>query len=288
MTLNLAQVRAFATVLEAGGFLEAAKRLGCAQPTVTQLVRKLETELGARLIVRSRNGAQPTPAGARFLPHALRLLHAESRAIASVSDRSLVVGAGGNIGTYLLPRLLGDFRVRAGVTAELVIATNPEIADRVECGDIDLAIMEWWDGRPGCHAEPWRQEQLVVIVPPHHPWAGEATIPPAELLETPMIGGEPGTGTGRLLREAFGEAADRVTISMTLGSTAAVKEAVRAGLGISLVMRAAVHDEVTAGSLRAIDLAGAPLKKTLFVVKPDGLPPTTMAARFHALLRDAA
>jgi DNA-binding transcriptional LysR family regulator len=287
MTLNLSQVRAFLAVIDTGGFQEAARMLGCAQPTVTQLLRKLETDLAVQLVVRNRRGAATTPAGAALLPHARRLLRAEQRAVASVANSSLAIGASGNIGTYLLPPLLQRFAKLSDVKAALVIATNPEIAERVEAGDVDIAVMEWWSDCPGFKAEVWHRERLVVIVPPGHTWARDKVIPRDWLLEVSMLGGEPGSGTGRLLQGVFGKEANRIRVSMNLGSTAAVKEAVKAGLGISLVFLSSVRDEVSAGSLCALDLEGEPLEKELIVVMPEDVPPTAPSARFRELLKEA-
>ena len=286
MTLNLTQVRAFVAVIETGGFLEAARKLGCAQPTVTQLVRRLESDLAAQLVVRDRRGAVPTQTGAHFLSHALRLLRAEERAIASVGNHSLAIGASGNIGTYVLPPLVRRFGDLSDARPNMVIATNPEIADRIEAGDIDIAVMEWWDDRPGLNAEIWRRERLVVIVAPDHAWARDKTIPRDWLLEVAMIGGETGSGTGRLLQGVFGEDASRFRVSMNLGSTAAVKEAVKAGLGISLVFLSSVRDDVRAGTLCALDLDGEPIEKDLIVVLPENIPATAPAALFRTLLRE--
>lgn len=286
MSLQLSQVRAFVTVIDTGGFLEAARKLDCAQPTVTQLVRKLESELGVQLIVRNRRGATTTPAGAAFLPHARRLLNAEARAIASVSNCSLCVGASGNIGTYLLPSVLKKFHRVSDIRPELTIGPNLEIADRVETGDIDVALMEWWDDRPGLRAEIWRRERLVVIVAPDHPWARKKSIPKNWLLDTEMLGGEPGSGTGRLLRRVFGENASGIRVSMNLGSTAAVKEAVKAGLGISLVFESSVRDEVRTGALCAVQLAGGPVEKDLFIITPEDVPDTAPSARFRDFMRN--
>ena len=143
--------------------------------------------------------------------------------------------------------------------------------------------MEWWDDRPGFTASRWRREALAVIVPPTHAWARRKTVPKAALLDVGLIGGEPGTGTGRLLQQVFGKAAARLEVTMSLGSTAAVKEAVKAGLGISLVYAAAVVDEVKAGSLCALRLADAELAKDLFVILPQDVPESAPAARFAVM-----
>lgn len=288
MTLNLMQIRAFIAVIDTGGFQEAARWLDCSQPTVTQLVRKLETQLAVQLIIRHRGAPVATRHGDLFLPHARRLLRAEERAVASITARTLMVGASGNVGTYLLPPLLRSFRDSADIDTDLVIAPNPEISDRIESGDIDIAVLEWWDGRAGFIARPWRRERMVVIVPPDHIWAAQDEIPRDWLLDTPMIGGEPGSGTGRLLQEAYGKDADHIRVSMNLGSTAAVKEAVKAGLGISIVLRSTVMEDVQAGTLRAIDLAGAAIEKELMIVLPENVPDNAPSARFQALLVPSA
>jgi len=287
MTLNLSQVRAFLAVIDTGSFQEAARMLGCAQPTVTQLVRKLETDLAVQLVVRNRRGAVATRGGAAFLPHARRLLRAEQRAVASVTNSSLAIGASSNVGTYLLQPFLRRFAGISDTRPELVIATNPEIAERVEAGDVDIGVMEWWSDCPGFTAEVWHRERLVVIVPPDHIWARDKAIPRDWLLEVTMLGGEAGSGTGRLLQGVFGKKAERIRVSMSLGSTAAVKEAVKAGLGISLVFLSSVRDEVAAGSLCAVDLDGEPLEKELVVVMPEDVPATAPAARFRSLLKEA-
>jgi DNA-binding transcriptional LysR family regulator len=282
--LNLSQVQTFLAVVDEGGFQGAAQALGLAQPTVSQQLRKLEDAVGAQLVVRTRNGSQPTPDGRAFLPYARGLIRTAERALSAVGDRALAIGASSNIGTYLLPRRLHRFASDTGAGFDLVLGTNPETAARLDGGEIDVAVMEWWDGRPGFSAAPWRREPMVVIVAPTHPWAKRRSVTRALLLDQPMIGGEPGTGTGTILTKVFGRNAGRLRVAMQLGSTAAVKEAVKAGLGISLVLAGAVEEEVAAGTLVALDLADADIAKELFVVLPDGTPETAAAARFAAAL----
>jgi DNA-binding transcriptional LysR family regulator len=285
--LNLWHVQTFLAVIDEGGFQDAAQALGLAQPTVSQQLRKLEEALGARLVVRTRNSAQPTRDGAAFLPFARGLVRTAGRAMSTVGDRPLAIGASSNIGTYLLPAPLHRFASDSGAEFDLVLGTNPETADRLDGAEVDIAVMEWWDGRPGFTATPWRREPMVVILSPKHPWANRRSVSRALLLDQPLIGGEPGTGTGQLLQKAFGRNAARLSVSMHLGSTAAVKEAVKAGLGISLVLAGAVAEEVEAGTLVALRLADADLTKELVVVLPEDTPATSPAAQFAAALMAA-
>ena len=287
--IDLDQVQSFVAVIEAGSFRDAAQRLGLAQPTVSQHVQKLEATLGHLLVERSRARATTTAAGLRFLPFARTLLRLAERARAALDRGSLAIGASSNIGVYLLQPLVSAFRAAQPALGpiDIRIGTNLETARRLEDAEIDIALMEWWDDRPGFAAGIWRRENLVVIVSPEHPWAGRRSVERALLLGEPMIGGEPGTGTARLLQQAFGVKAGDLKIGLQLGSTEAVKQAVRAGLGVSITLESAVRDEVRAGTLRALRVKEVPLAKPLYSIFPAGLAAGNPASQFDAFLRAA-
>jgi DNA-binding transcriptional LysR family regulator len=140
--------------------------------------------------------------------------------------------------------------------------------------------MEWWDDRPGFFARTWRKEPLVVIVAPSHPWAKRRLIEASELAGQKLLGGEAGTGTMTLLRAKLGRSSSRLKAIGGFGSTEAVKRAVRAGRGVSLVIAAAVADEVKAGQLVTLRLQDIELVKELKVISRQGLPVAAPAARF--------
>jgi len=284
--IDLDQVRSFVAVIEAGSFRDAAQRLGLAQPTVSQHVQKLEATLGHLLIERNRARATTTTAGLRFLPFAKALLRLSERAHEALDRGSLAIGASSNIGVYLLQPLVQAFTSAKPSVGpiDIRIGTNPETARRLEDAEVDIALMEWWDDRPGFEAAVWRREKLVVIVPPEHPWATRKSVDKALLLREPMIGGEPGTGTARLLQKTFGIDAGVLKIGLQLGSTEAVKQAVRAGLGISVTLESAVRDEVRAGKLQALRVKETPLAKPLFSIFPAELSTASPAAQFHAFV----
>ena len=287
--IDLDQVRSFVAVIEAGSFRHAAQRLVLAQPPVSPHVEKLEARLGHLLVERNRARATTTAAGLCFLPFAKALLRLEERAHAALDRGNLAIGASSNIGVYLLQPLVRAFASAQPSTGpiDIRIGTNPETARRLEDAEVDIALMEWWDDRPGFEAAIWRREKLVVIVPPEHPWARRRSVERAMLLREPMIGGEPGTGTARLLQQTFGVHASSLKIGLELGSTEAVKQAVRAGLGISITLESAVRDEVRTGTLRALRVENTPLAKPLFSIFATGLSASSPAAQFHAFLQDA-
>jgi len=236
-------------------------------------LRKLEATLGARLIHRDARGCPPTSEGTAFLAYAESLLRLNARAIDALRTHRIAIGASSNIGIYLLqPYIKSYFDDGAGrPPPDIHIHRNPVIADKLDAGEIDVAAMEWWDNRPGYVARPWRREELVAIVPPGHPWAALPRLPHATLQGVPLLGGEPGTGTGRILARYFGAQPDAIRIGMRLGSTEAVKQWVKAGLGVSLVLAGTVAEECREGTLVAIPLEGEPPSKELVVIWRESL-----------------
>lgn len=286
--LNLVWVRTFLALIEHRSFQAAAERLGVAQPTVSLHIQKLEEQLGVVLFLRARSGCTPTAAATALLPYAHGLMRLHERAITAAQRQQVRVGASSNIGIYLLPPHVRAFLAgRDPDDFDLVIDRNPVIARRLADGEVDIAVMEWWDRRPGFRAARWKSEPVVLIVPPGHAFARRLRIEKEELAGLALLGGEPGTGTGRLLEAYFGTAGAMPRVSLQLGSTEAVKQAVKAGLGISLVLAAAVTEDVRSGSLCAVPLVEPALAKDLFVVWREDRPHTAPPAFAQHLLAPA-
>lgn len=286
-TLDLDQVATFIAVIETGNFGAAASHRGLSQGAVSQQIGKLENQLGARLLVRSNRRCTATLAGTEFARYARALLRLSQRAQAAIRQRSAVFGASSNIGIYLIHPYLTEF-CKSGDTGQVQvrIASNPDIASLLDNGELDAAAMEWWDDRPGYRAAVWRREEMVVIVAPDHPWAAFQQLPSSYLERAPLLGGEPGTGTGRMLAECLGGRS--LATAQQLGSTEAVKQWVKAGLGVSLVLAGTVSDEVANGSLRAIPVSEQKLGKNLYLIWRDDLLPESPALQFiDYLLRKA-
>lgn len=278
--IDLECVATFLAVARQGGFREAARHTGLSQPAVSQQIKRLEASLKVALIQRNNAGCTLTPEGEVFLPYAEHLVRAGERAHTLFDQKTLTIGASSNTGIYLLQPRLRAYRDRTAHKLDVVIASNNSIAEQLQNFEIDVAVMEWWDPRPGFTASVWHREELQIIVPSDHPWASRASIPRNWLKGQALLGGEAGSGTGRLLQSYFGDDARSIGVSMQLGSTEAVKHAVRAGLGISLVMAAAITDENRHGSLRAIRIEGDAPHKDLYVISREKLLPDAPARHF--------
>jgi DNA-binding transcriptional LysR family regulator len=265
----LDHLRHFVLIVDHGTFTEAARHAHLSQPALTASIHRLEDRVGARLLSRGRRGAELTTAGRAFLPRARAALAAwqdGTRAVAEIEglhSGEVRLGAGATVCTYLLPPVLAAFR-RAHRTITFVLreSTTDEALDGLARGELDLALVAAKKG------DRWRSDQLVLVAA--RGWDGDVATAPFVTFRT-------GATTRELLDRYFPSA----RIVMELGSIAAVKENVRAGIGIALVSRHAIEDEVTRGRLIVLDDRRTPITRTLRIVHRglDRLPPAAAALR---------
>lgn len=282
--MKLEHLHSFLAVAQAGGFREAMRTTGRSQPTLSQHIARLEADFGVPLLQRHHSGSVLTEQGLLLREYAGSALAMLEKAREALAGQRITIGASSNIGVYLLPQFLNVCRTQMAVdNIEVRISDNLHIAEALQQRQIDIALMEWWDNRPNFIASPWRSDALVVIVSPRHPWAQCTSIRTQQLHGQTLIGGEPASGTGRVLADALGPLADSLRVGLQLGSTEAVKRAVRADLGISIVMAASVREEVEQGQLHALTLEGCPLQKQLYLVHGDFWPTHSQVCRLAGL-----
>ena len=158
----------------------------------------------------------------------------------------------------MLPALLGDFRVKyPEVNVQLKVSNTEGIVSMVENNVIDLGVVEAPVSNKNLVVEVCRMDELVAIVPPKHPLAGKKVIRIQELLKYPYICREEGSGTREVIQEYLQRCKlniNEISICMELGSPEAVKGAVEAGMGVSIVSRATIHKELQLGTLVALPL----------------------------------
>ena len=158
----------------------------------------------------------------------------------------------------MLPALLGDFRAKyPDVSIHLKVSNTDGIVSMVENNTIDLGVVEAPVSNKNLVVDECRRDNLVAIVPPGHPKSSLETITLEELLEYPFICREEGSGTREVIAEYMSRLSRCQTcmdVAMELGSPEAVKGAVEAGMGISVVSNATIQKELRLGTLVAIDL----------------------------------
>ncbi len=256
------RLQVFHTVARLLSFTKAAETLHMTQPAVTFQVRQLEEYFNTRLFDRTHNRISLTEAGERVYEYADRIFDLYADMENSVREMTgeirgaLTIGASTTIAEYMLPALLGDFGTRfPEVTIHLRVSNSEGIVSMVENNTIDLGVVEAPVANKNLVVEVCRQDQLVAIVPPNHNLAERESVGIDELLEYPFICREEGSGTREVINEYLNQhCSTALNISMELGSPEAVKGAVEAGMGVSVVSRATIQKELKLDTLRAINL----------------------------------
>jgi len=274
--MDLRRLEIFVKVAELGSFSRAAEALYLTQPTVSEHIRGLEDELGIQLLDRLGRGTIATRAGLLYLGYAQRLL-ALSREARQAIDQfqgrmsgQLVVGGSTIPGEYLLPALIGQFREKyPEISVSLLIGSSRQVTEWVEDGKVETAVVGARPATRQLEARELTADELVVIVPAGHPWSARVTVTRAELEAEPMILRERGSGSRDALERALADVGlelSALRIVGEFGSTQAVKQAVRAGVGISLMSRRAVLDECQAGFVSCVTVEGFTVSRSFYLV----------------------
>jgi LysR family transcriptional regulator, low CO2-responsive transcriptional regulator len=288
MRLNPEQLLTFAAVVRECGVGAAALRLHLTQPAVSNQLKRLQETLGEALYRRAGRGIALTGAGQRLYVEAQRLADALNAAQAladslSSAESGLVrITASQTLGAYLLPPVVAAFREHApGIEIELASYNSREVAAKLL--DCDIALTEGPldtnlpDDR---QAEVIAHDEIVAVLRSDHPLAQRRSLPINLLATQPLIWRERGSGTRAQLEQAFREAGVQPRFGMALAGVAAVKEAVRQGLGIGFASRLALRHE---GSNMISIALSPPLTRELRLIA--GEHPSAAAARFLRFLR---
>jgi DNA-binding transcriptional LysR family regulator len=261
------RLQVFHTVARLLSFTKAAETLHMTQPAVTFQVRQLEEYFDTRLFDRTHNRISLTEAGSLVYSYAIKIFELYDEMVNSVQEMTgeiggaLTIGASTTIAEYMLPALLGDFKAKyPEVNIHLKVSNTDGIVSMVENNIIDLGVVEAPVGNKNLVVEGCGPDQLVAIMPPGHPEAGRKSLKYTDLLKYPFICREEGSGTREVIHEwlkCSSSNKEELNISMELGSPEAVKGAVEAGMGISVVSSVTVQKELKLGTLVAINLEPA-------------------------------
>lgn len=274
--MDLRRLEIFAKVAELGSFSRAAEALFLTQPTISEHVRALEDELGVQLLDRLGRGATPTRAGQLLLGYARRMLTLSREAHQALErfqgrmSGELVVGGSTIPGEYVLPALIGPFKVKyPDISISLLIGSTRQVSDWVEEGRVEVGVVGARPAARALAAKELMPDELVVVVPASHPWATRRATTLGDLQKEPMVVRERGSGSREALEHALQEAGVSLVnlrIVGEMGSTQAVKQAVRAGLGIALISKRAVEDECRAGLLACVKVKDLRVARAFYLV----------------------
>ena len=294
MAITLTQLTAFLAVIRGGSVTAAADELVVTQPSVSSALAALGRELDCELFERAGRGIRLTPAGAAFAPYAgdvLGLLErgrAAAREATAVAARRLEIAAVTTAAESFVPGMMRAFaQQHPDIDLELVVGNRQDVLERVSSHSADVAITGKPPGDDRLMAEPFMENEIVCITAPDDPAAAsDGPAVPEQLSGRRWLLREPGSGT-RALNEQFLADYGLEPKTLTLGSNGAIKQAARAGLGVSLLSRAAVETELESGWLGELRLAGGPEARPWFLLR-SAIGPVRPAVGAVHKLRDGA
>lgn len=274
--MNFHQLHIFYTVAEKGSFSAAAQALHMTQPAVTMQIQSLEDYFGTKLLHRSTKKIELSEAGRTLLPHAKRsveLVRQTDEAMSAFTQKlqgRLQLGASLTIGEYVLPRMLGPFAKQyPDISIVMKVMNTTQIMDEILKHQLNFGLIEAPVNHPDMIVEPVMQDELKLIVPAGHDLAGRGKVNLEEVMNYPFVLREEGSGTrqvmeGQLQKKKI-DPSD-MNVVMELGSTGAVKSAVEAGVGITMLSPSSVQHELALGLVHIVDIRGLEFKRQFYAI----------------------
>lgn len=292
---TLQQLRLFEAVARLRSYTRAAEELHLTQPAVHIQVKRLEENMGLPLIEAVGKKLLLTRAGEEVYEATLSVMsRLETLGVTLMHIKGKVAGplriGAVTSAQFFMPHFLGHFlRVYPEVEPLLKVANREQVIKRLAANEDDFVVMGQVPEGMGLAVSPFMDNILVPIAHPHHPLAGRRAIPLAELAAQRFLMRESGSGTRSATERRFAEHGLEADVYMELGSTEAIKQAVMAGLGVSVQSTSSVTLELETGRIVALDVVGFPLRRKWHAVHLQGKHLGLTAATFlDFLVREGA
>jgi DNA-binding transcriptional LysR family regulator len=275
---DLRQLEIFQKVVELGSFSKAGEAVHLAQASVSERIANLENAVGAKLLDRLGRQVVPTKPGELLYKHSLTLLEMKRRVCLEMEDflgirkGTIHLGCSTIPGEYILPNVIRGFGEKyPHITVSLTIGDSREIETRVLEGRFELGVIGSKSlSKTLITHEIWSDE-LVLAVPASHPWARRKSVSLQELAKEPYISRESGSGTLQMvegfLQAAGGSGIEAFHVVARFGTSTAVKEGIKAGLGISILSSLALDTEIKAGILKPMRVKGLQMFRRFYLIK---------------------
>lgn len=290
MDITLKQLFVFVSVAKGGGLAEGARRVGLTRGAASMSLSSLEAVAGGALFTRAGKGLRLNDRGRRLLGGAEGLVLGAEEWLASARERSgelvgeLRLGCSLTIGNYCLPPLMQRFQSlhpRARVAVRIV--NSRAVGEGLRSGAFDLGLVETEDLPYDLLLEEWAKDELVVVCKPNDPLTGLLKLTPRDLSGRVWVVREPGSGT-REMAQVFLKRVPLVEGLVEMGGAEAIKRAVMAGMGLALLSRYAVADELRMNTLCELSLHRSP-RRSFRLAQVPGQHLSSLASGFIHWLR---
>jgi DNA-binding transcriptional LysR family regulator len=271
MRYTLRQMEVFLATARHENLSRAADSLAMSQSAASSALRDLEQQFEVQLFDRLGKRLKINELGSFLQPEAQALLERaeelQNALARGGAPGHLRVGATLTIGNYLAVGMIARFREAfPNADVSLDVANTRNIAERLVRFELDVGMIEGELSHPDLEIMPWREDELVVFAPPGHPYSQLEHPGDEQLLNTPWVVREPGSGTRQAFDRAMAGILPDLDISLELQHTEAIKRAVEAGLGLGCLSRICLADAFRRGSLVPVNVPGRDFHRRLSLV----------------------
>ena len=294
--MDLWQLYIFVSVVENKSFSKASEMINLSQPTVSSHIKELETHFQCRLLDRLGKTTEPTRAGSILYRYAKEILTLKQRAESSLFDYlgaargHLIVGGSTIPSGYIIPKLIGPFSKKyPDISMELNTGDTRQIVSSIVQGKIEVGIVGAHIKDPAIIQEKLLADQMKLIVPAGHPWAGKSEIDCARLSTENIINREKGSGTWQSIMDSmirFGFNPTDLNACVTMGNTTSVIQGILNGVGISILSTIAVEDDLKNGRLHALSIKGLDLDRYFYLTYAKKRTLSPICNKFIAFSKD--
>lgn len=270
MKITLRQLEVFAAIAHHGQVTRAAQAVAMTQSAASMALSDLESQLGAALFDRIGRQLVLNETGRLLLPRAQDVLDRvrEIETVGSGKDAAfdLRLGASVTVGNRLLPMLLSQLKADFPKGKVQVQRCNTEqVLEKLLAFEIELGFVEGPVEDVRFRSFPWHQDELVVFAEPSHPLVGRE-VTPEDLNEAEWITREPGSGTRTVFERACANAGIAPRIVLELEQPEAIRQCVRAGLGLSCLSNLDLEEAIRSGTLVPLHTPFLDMRRDLSVV----------------------
>jgi len=274
--MDLWRLHIFCRVVELRSFSKAANKVYLSQPTVSSHIKDLENHFECKLLDRLGRQVVPTKAGTILYSYAMKIIALKQEAENALAEFQgkirghLTIGGSTIPGGYILPPLLGIFKNDyPEVVVTLVQGDTATIIRETLEGNVELGVVGAKDRQAQLVQKKIMDDEMFLIVPDNHRWANKRQISMDEVTREPFIMREIGSGSRKSIEQVMEESGysiDALNVVAEMGSTEAVRQGIKSGVGISILSKRAVAEELAYGGLRRVKIKGLSFKRAFYLI----------------------
>jgi DNA-binding transcriptional LysR family regulator len=287
---NLNDLAIFLVACETKNFSQAGRQLHLSQPAISQTINNLEKHFAAKLFVRQGRSVDLTEVGQALRPMAQELVSAARRVEESVSSLQgevvgeFEIGCSTASGKYLLPNLIARFRrIFPMVRINVLVTSRDSVLKKLVSGEVAMGISSRLVEHRDLEYKNFFSDEVILIAPSDHRWAGYRQVYPDDLLDEPMILREESSGTIEVLKAGLLEqdiSFDMLNVTMGLGNAEAIEMAVEEGIGVAFISRLAAARGIELGRIVEVEVEGMKLFRKIYLARNQRIPTTLAQSEF--------